>query len=193
MVRMSGSRAHQSAAAVMLEITQQMPQFAGMRYSELAKVERQFPEVGGSDLYYGGTAYKNKGGLGVQMPTSADKGEAVTPGEVKLPKVAHPRGALWVVPTIRLYNRERDFQPSVLDLMQARVPEAYVEINAADAEKLALRDGDFVQVTVGEDTVRARAHVNGAAPKGTVLLPRHLSGDVTPMSLSAGAVTKIGS
>jgi hypothetical protein len=35
--------------------------------------------------------------------------------------------------------------------------------------------------------------VNGAAPKGTVLLPRHLSGDVTPMSLSAGAVTKIGS
>jgi NADH-quinone oxidoreductase subunit G len=193
MVRMSASRAHQSAAAVMLEITQQMPQFAGMRYSELSKVERQFPEVGGTDLYYGGTAYKNKGGLGVQMPTSADNGEVVTAGEVKLPKVTHARGALWVVPTIRLYNRERDFQPSVLELMQARVPEAYVEINAADAEKLALRDGDFVQVTVGEDTVRAQARVNGAAPKGTVLLPRHLSGDVTPMGLSAGAVTKIGS
>ncbi|HYO87727.1 MAG TPA: NADH-quinone oxidoreductase subunit NuoG [Candidatus Limnocylindrales bacterium] len=191
--RMGRGRAHQSAAAVMLEITQQLPQFSGMRYSELAKVERQFPEVGGSDLYYGGTAYRNRGGLGVQMPTAADQGEGVTSGEVHLPKVTHRRGDLWVVPTTRLYNRERDFQPSVLEVMQVRVPEAYVEINAADAENLAVHDGDFVQVTVGEETIRARAHVNGAAPKGTVLLPRHLSGEVTPMSLTTGTVTKIGS
>jgi len=36
---------------------------AQMGYSNLAKVEAQFPDVGGGDLYYGGTAYENKGGL----------------------------------------------------------------------------------------------------------------------------------
>ncbi len=190
--RMGKGRAHQSAAAVMLEITQQLPQFSGMRYSELAKVERQFPEVGGSDLYYGGTAYKNLGGLGVQIPAAADQGK-VKPADVDLPRVQHHKGDLWVVPTTRLYNRERDFQPSVLEVMEARVPEAYVEINAADAKDLGVQDGDFVQVTIHDETIRARAHVNGAAPEGAVLLPRHLSGEVTPMSLTAGAVTKIGS
>jgi anaerobic selenocysteine-containing dehydrogenase len=67
-----------------------------------------------------------------------------------------------------------------------------VEINAADAQKLAVNDGDFVQVSIGNDTVRVRARVNGAAPKGSILLPRHLSGEVTPLSLTQGSVTKIG-
>ena len=190
--RLGQGRAKQSAAAVMLEMTQQVSGFAGMRYSELAKVARQFPEVGGGDLYYGGTAYKNDGGLGVQVPTAAEQGTPVAVGDVHIPKIVHHRGALWVVPTTRLYNRAPDFQPSVLERMEARVPEAYVEINAADAEKLALRDGDFVQVTVGDDTVRARAHVNGTAPQGSILLPRQLSGEVTPLSLTQGSVTKIG-
>ncbi|MFN8378382.1 MAG: molybdopterin-dependent oxidoreductase [Anaerolineae bacterium] len=190
--RMGKGRAKQSAAAVMLEMTQQIPAFAGSRYSELAKVERQFPEVGGTDLYYGGTAYKNKGGLGVQVATTAEQGETVATAEVAIPKIVHHRGDLWVVPTTVLYNRAPDFQPSVLERMEARVPEAYVEINAADAEKLALKDGEYVQVSIGDDTVRARARVNGAAPKGSILLPRHLSGEVTPLSLTQGSVTKIG-
>ena len=191
--RMGQGRAKQSAAAVMLEMTQQLPVFAGTRYSELAKVERQFPDVGDTDLYYGGTAYKNNGGLGVQVPTAAEQGEAVAAVEIKMPKTVHHRGELWVVPTIRLYNRAPDFQPSVLERMEGRVPDAFVEINAADAKALALNDGDYVQVSIGDETVRARARVNGTAPKGAVLLPRRLSGEVTPLSLTQGTLTKIGS
>ncbi len=37
-----------SAAAVMLEISKNVPAFAGAGYSELAKVPHQFPDVGGS-------------------------------------------------------------------------------------------------------------------------------------------------
>ncbi len=185
-------RAKASAAAVMLEISQNVAAFAGARYQELAKVPPQFPQVGGQDLYYGGTAYKNTGGIGVQLPTEADGGTAVTAGEVKqaaAPKVG--RGKLLVVPTVRLYNRENTFRASVEAVLSTRTAAPYVEINAADAQKLKIADGDMVQVSVGASTVEARAHVNGAAPAGTVLLPRHLSETATPLAPASGEVRKV--
>ncbi|MFN8451084.1 MAG: NADH-quinone oxidoreductase subunit NuoG [Anaerolineae bacterium] len=185
-------RAKASAAAVMLEISQNVAAFAGTRYAELAKVPAQFPDVGGQDLYYGGTAYKNTGGIGVQIATEADGGTAVQAGEVKqpaAPKVG--KGNLMVVPTVRLYNRESTFLPSVEAMMAARTSAPYVEINAADAKKLKIADGDLVEVSVGASTVQARAHVNGAAPAGTVLLPRHLADAAAPLAPAPGEVRKV--
>jgi anaerobic selenocysteine-containing dehydrogenase len=75
--------------------------------------------------------------------------------------------------------------------MAARTAAPYVEINAADAQTLKIADGDLVQVTVGASQVQARAHVNGAAPAGTVLLPRHLSGTATPLAVAPGEVRKV--
>lgn len=190
--KLGQGRAKLSAAAVMLEITQQVPVFAGMRYNEISKVERQFPEVGGSDLYYGGTSYKNTGGLGVQAATSADDGEAANTGEIALPQPAqNGQGGLTVVPTTRLYNRERVFEPSEQALMRPRIAAPYVEINAADAAKMAINNGDMVQVRVNEIAVQVRAHVNGAAPEGSVLLPRHLSEQPVPLTIAAGDVSKV--
>jgi NADH-quinone oxidoreductase subunit G len=181
-----------SAAAVMLEITQLVPAFAGMRYNELAKVERQFPDVGGEDLYYGGTAYSNTGGLGVQAPTAADAGETVKAGKVSFPEApAAKRGGVLVVPTVRLYNHERVFEPSAEAVMRQRVAESYVDINAADAKKMKITNGDMVQVKVGSAEVRARARVNGKAPEGTVLLPRHLAETPAPLTIAAGQVSKV--
>ncbi|MCC6803784.1 MAG: molybdopterin-dependent oxidoreductase, partial [Anaerolineae bacterium] len=185
-------RAKASAAAVMLEITQNVPAFADTRYSELAKVPPQFPEVGGQDLYYGGTAYKNTGGIGVQIATEADGGAAVQAGEVKQPATTKAaKGSLIVVPTVRLYNRESTFLPSVEAIMAARTSAPDVEINTADAKKLKIADGDLVEVSVGASTVQARAHVNGAAPAGTVLVPRHLGDTAAPLAPAPGEVRKV--
>lgn len=179
-----------SAAAVMLEITQQVPAFAGMRYSELAKVERQYPDVGGDDLYYGGTAYKNTGGLGVQIATAADQGELVQPAEVTLPEALKPGRGLIVVPTVRLYNRERTFQPSAEALMEPRIDEPYVQLHPADAKKAKVQAGDWVEITVGEVAVRACARIDASTPEGIVLLPRHLSEDATPLTIAVGKLSK---
>lgn len=190
--KLEQGRAKASAAAVMLEISQSVPAFSGMRYNELAKVERQFPDVGSKDLYYGGTAYKNSGGLGVQTETAADAGQAPAVGVVQLPAApAVGKDGVVVVPTTRLYNHERTFEPSVKEILQLRTAAPYVEINAADAQKLNIQDGDLVQVTVGSTAVRARAHVNGAAPEGTVLLPRHLAETAAPLTIGAGQVSKV--
>ncbi|MFN8563680.1 MAG: molybdopterin dinucleotide binding domain-containing protein [Anaerolineae bacterium] len=53
------------------------------------------------------------------------------------------------MPTVRLYNRESTFLPSVEAMMAARTSAPYVEINAADAKKLKIADGDSVKVSVG--------------------------------------------
>jgi NADH-quinone oxidoreductase subunit G len=190
--RLGQGRPKASAAAVMLEITQSIPAFAGMRYNELARVERQFPDVGSTDMYYGGTAYKNTGGMGVQAPSGADEGAVPAASAVQLPQApAAKKGNLVVVPTTRLYNHERSFEPSIKEVLQRRVAAPFVQISAADARKMNIQDGDLVQVTVGGAVARARAHVNGAAPEGTVLLPRHLTETATPLTIAVGQVSKI--
>jgi NADH-quinone oxidoreductase subunit G len=181
-----------SAAQVMNEIVQTIPAFEGARYNELAKVTPQIPQVGGEDLYYGGTSYKNTGGLGVQIATAADRGETVTGKSVTLEKADKTRkGELLIVPTVELYNRERVFHASADRLMSARVADPYIELNAEDAAKLKIQNGDMVQVQAEGAALRVRAHVNGAAPKGTALLPRNLQEAAAPLTITAGAVSKV--
>jgi NADH-quinone oxidoreductase subunit G len=188
--KLGQGRAKLSAAAVMLEITRKVAVFEGMRYKELAKVEHQIPDVGGADMYYGGTAYQNKGGLGIQIPAEADKGK-VKAGDVNLPDLPKAgKGKLLIVPATRLYNLERTFEPSLI--VRPRVMQPYVEINEADAKKLGIQNGDVVEVAMeAAEKVRVRAYVNGGAPKGAAVLPRHLMKTATPPTPTAGEISKV--
>lgn len=183
-------RAKMTAAAVMLDIINHVPAFEGMQYQALAKVERQFPDVGGQDLYYGGTAYQNRGGLGIQIPTAADKGEKVAVGEIRLPDVPKVgKGKLLIVPVTVLYNRQSTFRPSAI--VHPRVVQPYVQINSADAKKLGVAQGDVVEVKGAGMSVRVRAFVNGSAPEGAAVLPRYLTDEATPLSLTVGEISKV--
>ncbi|PJF25014.1 MAG: hypothetical protein CUN53_14920, partial [Phototrophicales bacterium] len=158
----------------------------------LAKVEKQFPDVGGEDLYYGGTSYKNLGGLGVQMATAADRGEPVEIAEVMLPDlVTVDDGQMLVVPTTRLYNRELTFRASEEALMRARIADPYVEINHADAARMQIADGDMVDIIVSGAALRARAHVNGGAPEGSVVVPRYLADAPAPLTIAVGEIKRV--
>ena len=59
------------AATLFLEIAASVPAYAGLSYQKLAEVVEQVPDVGGRDLYYGGTSYTNSQGLGVQWPPAS--------------------------------------------------------------------------------------------------------------------------
>jgi len=182
-------RLQPSAAAVMLDITKKVDVFEGMRFKALAKVERQFPDVGGKDLYYGGTAYNNKGGLGIQIPAVADNGD-VKAGKVDAPDAIKADGdELVVIPTTRLYNRQRNFRPSLL--VEPRVLAPYVVINTADADAKGIGQGDVVEVTAGGVTVKVRANVSDAVGQGVLALPRHLTESATPMVITTGTVSKV--
>jgi NADH-quinone oxidoreductase subunit G len=189
--RLEVGRASLSAAAVMLDITRNVPAFEGMRYSELAKVERQFPDVGGQDLYYGGTAYRNRGGLGIQIPTEADSGKKVKSRKVKLPQVPKTtKGQLLIMPTTRLYNRQSTFEPSLL--VHPRILSPYIELNEADAKRMKIATGDVVEVKLSEITsVRVRAVVGEGVPAGSAALPRYLTTTAIPPTLAAGEITRV--
>ena len=188
---LNGGREKLSAAAVMLDITKNVPAFADCRYKNLARTETQYPLIGREDVYYGGTAYDNNGGLGVQVASAADAGETVSSGEVSLPDAPKAGdGQFVIVPTRSLYNRERVFRPSIEALMAARTPAAYVELNATDADGLGIASGDTVTVDFGAGTVEVMAHASETTPQGVVLMPRHLAETATPMTLTVGTVSK---
>ncbi len=179
-----------SAAAVMQDITKTVPLYAAMTYPALAKVEKQFPDVGGSDLYYGGTAYDNDGGLGIQYASAAESG-AVTTGKAEAHKLpARKKGEMLVVPVRELYDRQPEFAASTA-LMHSHIAEPFAILNTADADKIGVVNGDRITVNFGAGTVDVLARVDAAAPAGAVLLARHLSNHPTPAIPIAGTVQKV--
>ena len=183
-------RVKPSAAAVMLELSAGVKAFDGMRYQALSQVERQFPDVGGRDQYYGGTAYNNAGGLGVQMRCTADRGRKLNPTKVKAaPAVQGAEDEIMVMPVTRLYNRQRNFRPSLL--IEPRIMSPLATISVADAESRGIQGGDMVEVEAGGAFVRLRAHVSDEIAVGVVALPRHLTEQPVPLFATAGQITKI--
>jgi NADH-quinone oxidoreductase subunit G len=178
-----------SAAAVMLDITNNIDVFEGMRYKALANVERQFPDVGGKDLYYGGNAYTNTGGLGLQIASVADN-DKVKASKVKSPDaIKVGKDEVVVIPTTKLYNRQRNFRPTLL--VEPRVLAPYVVINTEDAKAKGISQGNVVEIRTENVTVRVRANVSDDVAKGSVALPRHLSDTATPMSVTTGTINKV--
>lgn len=189
--RLNGPKARISAGAVMKDITAHVPAYAEASYPRLAQVERQFPLVGGDDLYYGGTAYFNLSGLGLAIPPVAEDESAQL--EVRPVTVDGPASSdadLSLIPVRVLYDRDVLFEPS--RLMHHRVPPPFVELNQADAERLGIADGDRVAVEGDGYQITAMARVDGRAPAGYALLPVRLSSTPAPTTPAACTVRKIG-
>ncbi len=181
-------RAKLSAAAVMLDITRSVEAYEGARYKALAQVEQQFPDVGGNDLYYGGTAYQNKGGLGVQIASTSESSKPKA-GKAELPVVPSTgAGELLVIPTVRLYNRSNMFKPSALVHPRVLVP--YISLSPADAKSLKVATGDVVEVRFGDTSVRVRVSIEESISAGVAFLPRQMTDTPTPMIPTAAVVVK---
>ncbi|MEK7312019.1 MAG: NADH-quinone oxidoreductase subunit NuoG [Chloroflexota bacterium] len=171
--RIGQGKAKAAAAAVFAEIAKTVHGYEGLSYQKLAHVEKQFPDVGGADLYYGGTACENTAGLGVQYPTVTERGEVFAVNHV--PAGGRPStDSLVAVPTTLLYDRGATFVRSYV--MQPRIPMPYVELNSADAAKLGIADGESVVLAMNGKEMQVTARVNGRAPEGVALVPQSLGG-----------------
>ena len=102
-----------SAARVMDKIAAHIPAYSDVNYGRLAEVVEQWPIVGRGDLYYGGTTYENKQGLGVQLAPAAQKGQPISMEWLKLPDQTLPDGLVGV-PITLLYDRGTTLLPSEL-------------------------------------------------------------------------------
>jgi NADH-quinone oxidoreductase subunit G len=170
------------AAPIMRAIAEAVPAYANLTYAKLAEVVPQWPDVGGRDLYYGGTSYENKQGLGVQVPTAAERGASVMAGKLAAPAPREGDG-LTLVPTTVLYDRGTTFRRSLL--MHSHIPLPYVELNTADAVRLKIQDGDEVTLTVNGAATKLAARVSGRAPEGVALMPMSLGVNVPEAAVAA--------
>jgi len=159
-----------SAAAVFAQLAAENTAFAGLSYQKLAEVHEQWPIVGRSELYYGGTTYENTQGLGVQLPLVDPGGVALSWPQVtdfKLPIL----GAV-AFPISRLYDCGSTLRLS--DMLDQRIGEAYILVSPAEAERLKVVDGGVVRLIFTEtgQSVVVRAVADEQLPERVVLAPR---------------------
>jgi NADH-quinone oxidoreductase subunit G len=155
-----------AASLVFRVISQSVPQYATLDYRKLAWSQEQWPIVGGDDLYYGGTSYRNESGLGRQWPAAAESADIE---QFEVPEIDQNRpDGLLLVSTPALYAAGTLLSQS--EIMAPRVAQPVIYLNAQDAEQLAIVDGEAVSIMVDGAPVAALAHVDGQAPAGVALL-----------------------
>lgn len=160
-----------AAALVLEEIAKQVPAYAGLSYQKLAEVQEQWPIIGRSDVYYGGTGYENRHGLGVQLPSAAERGEKVElPAAVNPALPSVPAGSLMVIPVARLYDQGTTLQPT--KLLDGRAARAELALHPETAEKHGLQAGSQAQIAAEGWRVQVAVRVNAHLPVGLGLVPR---------------------
>jgi len=147
--------------------------FAGLSYNKLAEVSEQWPIVGRSDLYYGGTTYENTQGLGVQLVSAAERGKTVSIPEVRSEAGMRPKeDELLAVPVTKLYDRGVTVAPA--ELLTAHIGDATIALHPEAARKLGLEAG--AQVTVSFDGFNGEAlvKIDETISTGVALVPRSM-------------------
>lgn len=173
------------ASKVMPRIAGEVPDYAGLSYVKLAQVVEQWPVVGRDDLYYGGTTYENKQGLGVQLAPGVERGQVVSltweQPDTEKPAV----NGLLAVPVTRLLDRGQTVAPS--QVLSERIPQPYVVLHPVDARPLNLRPGDRVHVSLNGTVTLVAVQIDRNVPEGFVLVPRSLGMPIfgpTPVDIS---------
>ena len=154
-----------AAGQIFGEIAKVVPQYKGLDYRTLAQVEKQWPDVGGDDLYYGGNAYENRSGLGRQWPLAANGVESFDVPDTS--PLAQSDG-LRAVRVAALYTPGTLINKSLV--LESRLARPTLFLHTADAGELALVDGVRVSIKVGGHDLEAVTAVSGNVHQGLALL-----------------------
>lgn len=154
-----------AASLVFDQLASTLPDYRGLSYAALSMVESQWPEVGGEDLYFGGTAYLNRQGLGVQL-------EPRSPGQA--PKWTRPPrlsvdGDLILVPISRLYDHATTMLQT--ELLAARRAVLRVAIHPADAEQAGISGRKQIELAWDGRVERLELELSEHVPRGAALVP----------------------
>jgi NADH-quinone oxidoreductase subunit G len=163
----------QFAVSVFNHIAEAIPAYAGLNYAAISAVEKQLPTIseGRDDVYYGGTTYTNEHGLGVQLPSAAERGEspALT---FDAPSAPAAIKGLKAVPITVLYDQGGVNQKAAV--LQTRLAQPFIALSSAQAKKLKLADGEAVQVTIEGITRSMAVRVDESLLDGVALVPRSM-------------------
>lgn len=157
-----------SALLVMNRLAAGEPAFAGVTYNKLAEVTAQWPEVGSGDLYYGGTSYKNKQGLGAHL--SPVSGSVTAPVAFTGVALRPKDGELLAVPVTRLYDQSTTLAPAAL--LASHIGQAGLALNPAAAAGLGLAHGAPARFKLNGVWRETMVCLDESIPAGVVLVYR---------------------
>ncbi len=162
-----------SPAKVMQQIAAHIEGYRSVTYQRLSEVVEQWPRIARADLYYGGTAYENRQGMGIQLMPTAQEGKPIALAWIQPPQPELPQEGEWLaVPITRLYDRGRTVLPS--RLLRVRIPPPYLSMNPADAAALGVVEGSSLIISFGTAESEVQVRLSEVVPVGVVLLPRSL-------------------
>jgi NADH-quinone oxidoreductase subunit G len=147
--------------------------YEGLNYDKLAEVKPQWPVVHRGDLYYGGTSYENRNGLGAHLTVAAARGETVSIPRVQREVAPHPKDKeLLAVPITKLYDRGTTVMAS--GLLHERIGEARVALHPQTAKRLGVEDGQIVNVSFNGTSGNAIVRLDESISDGVALVPRSM-------------------
>jgi NADH-quinone oxidoreductase subunit G len=186
--KLAGLKMEESPSGIFNRIAKQVSAFAGLSYRLLAQVSEQWPIVSRGDLYYGGTSYENKQGLGVALALPTQMPSLTWP---EIPEVNRSEGTLLAVPITILYDHGQTVLPSQL-LLKQRIPPAHISMHPDTAQGLNLPDGKLVSFTLDGVSVEALLHLSGQVPPGVAILPRSMGMLISaPVPIELKAVEEV--
>src|SRR3990172_1895115 len=133
----------------------------------------QWPIVGHGDMYYGGTTYENKQGLGTQLTVAAGRGETVHIPRVQKEAAPRPKeNELLAVPITRLYDRGLTVLPA--ELLHQRIGEVTVSLHPDAARRLGVEAGARVKISFDGVSGEALVKLDDTISTGVVAVPRSM-------------------
>ncbi len=175
-----------SASVVFEMLTADNPAFGGLTFEGLAETVPQWPIVGRGDMYYGGTGYQNRSGMGMQLSNAAQRGEKYSLPRVQKTTPLRPKeNKLLAVPVTKLYDQGITVATSTL--LTARIGDAFVGLHPSAAEKLGVQAGQRVNLSLDGTSEDVVVRLDDSIPAGVALVPRSMG---LPISEPAEASVK---
>lgn len=167
-----------SPLLVMNQLSASEPAFSGVSYTSLSEVTEQWPIVGRGDLYYGGTSYENKLGLGVTLERathafnpSTGSGQAVQ--RLTFNVLRPKEDELMAVPVTRLYDFGNTVAPA--KLLSAHIDRFNgIVLNPVTALKLGLENGGQAEVSLNGVSYPVKVLLDASISTGVVLIQRSM-------------------
>jgi predicted molibdopterin-dependent oxidoreductase YjgC len=177
-----------TSASVVFEIlAADNPAFAGLSYERLAEVVPQWPIVGRGDMYYGGTTYQNRSGMGIQLSSAAQRGEKINLPRQQKPAALRPKeNKLLAVPITKLYDCGTTLAPS--PLLKQRIGEPFIALHSSSAQKLGIQAGQHVSLNLDSASADVVVKIDDTIATGVVLVPRSMG---VPIPQPAEASVKV--
>jgi len=164
--KMGYAMGYASAKEIMDEINTVTPSYAGITYGRIEEGGLQWPCP---NVEHPGTKYLHKDkfsrGLGLFSAIEYRPSEEV-PDE-KYPFILTTGRVLYHFHTATMTRRSEG--------LVERYPESLAEVNPTDAEKLRIKDGDFITVTSRRGSLKVKASVIETPPEGTIFMNFHFS------------------